>query len=183
VPAAVARYGGEGASDMALNVASGASGKTSERTFKIRRKARAVGEAMRFAKLAVSGCGSDCRSATALAVAELAENMIKYGARGDEAGTIAISVGSGVVRIRSLSATERVEDARVAKETIRRVSTTPKVKELYRKRLAELLKTPTLPRTRLGLLRITFEGDFKLSCSFEPPFLEIVAERRCSDRR
>ena len=169
---------------MALNVASRSSGKALERTWKVRREARAVAEAMRFAELAIAACGSECRRATAMAVAELTENLLKYGAGTEaaEVGTIAISVHSGVVRIRVVNVAARAEDARFVRETISRISSGSSAKALYRRRLAELLKNPALPRAQLGLLRIAFEGGFKLSCQFEPPFMEIVAERRCDEK-
>ena len=176
---------GRGATNVPLNVTSGATGSPPERVWKVRREARAVAEARRFAELAISSCSADCRRATSMVVAELTENLLKYGGNDDdsEAGTIAISVRAGLVRIRVSNVPKRAEDARLVREMIARISTAPNVMQLYRSRLGELLKNPALPRAQLGLLRIVFEGGFKLSCRFDPPFLEITAERSCGGEK
>jgi hypothetical protein len=54
--------------------------------------------------------------------------------------------------------------------------------DLYRARLRELFENPSLPKAQLGLLRVAFEGGFRLSYSFAPPQLEIVAERDFGER-
>jgi hypothetical protein len=168
---------------MSLNMASRPSGKL-ERTWHVRREPRAIVDAMRFAELAVPYCDAECQRATSMAIAELAENLLKYApAEGRDAGTIAIVIKDGVVRLRVMNVADRAEDARQARETINRLASVPNIAELYRQRLAELLKNPGLPRAQLGLLRIAFEGGFKLSCSYKPPSVEIVAERTCCGRR
>jgi hypothetical protein len=152
-----------------------------ERTCKLRRDRKAVDDARRFAELAVTTCDAECRQATALVVSEFAENLVKYGASetNTSAGTIGIAVESDTIRVRARNRVVSAEDARKAQETISTIAGSPSVMDLYRKRLRELFENPTLPRAQLGLLRVAFEGGFKLSCTYRGPELEIVAERRC----
>jgi hypothetical protein len=150
-----------------------------EKTWKVGRERMAVDEARRFAELAVAHCDSEGRSATAMAVSEFAENLIKYSqpVDGANAGTIGISVDPSVIRVRVTNTVVSAEDARRVQEIVSLVASATNVKALYRNRLEELFQNPSLPRAQLGLLRVAFEGGFRLSCSFDPPLLEIVAER------
>jgi hypothetical protein len=143
-----------------------------------------VEDARRFAELAVTYCDAACREATAMVVTELAENMVKYGAKeaGLFAGTISIVVDNGVIRVSAANEAASRRDAHGVKEAIGQISATADVRALYRSRLAELFANPGLARAQLGLLRAAFEGGFRLSCSYEAPALVIVAERSCTPR-
>ncbi len=156
-------------------------GPVSERTLTLPRRSAAVEDARRFAELAVSCCTPECREAVTLAVCELGENLIKYSDGPDEldAGTIGVSIDGDRVRIRAVNHVTSTEDARRVTEIVAQI-TGSDVKELYRARLQELFANPSLPRAQLGLLRMAFEGGFRLSCSVAGPELQIVAERSCS---
>jgi len=155
----------------------------SERTWRIPRDKAAVDDAMRFADLATSYCDAAAREAVVLAVAELAENVIKYGAANHNAGaaTLAIGVQGKVVRIRVKNPVNSGSDARSLIEAVSRISSSADVRSLYRTRLAQLFADPSLPRAQLGLLRIAFEGRFRLSCEYHDPFIELIAERTCDE--
>jgi hypothetical protein len=157
------------------------SARTVERSLKLLHSGKAVEEAKRLAELAVTCCDTQCRQAASMAAWELAENLLKYGAADPtkSAGTIAISVDNNLVRVRTTNTVNSPSDARRVQETVSRISMSASAKDLYRERLVELFGDPSQQRAQLGLLRIAFEGSFKLSCSFEPPLLEIVAERAC----
>ena len=139
-----------------------------------------VAEAKRFAELAVRSCGSVCRDAVILAACELAENLVKYGSEHPDprAGVLAISVRPTLVRVRATNAVRSAADARHVTTLVAQVSA-PKtsVQDLYRARLRALFAQPADPRAQLGLLRLAFEGGFRLSATFAAPLLEIVAER------
>jgi hypothetical protein len=152
-----------------------------ERTLALPRREAAVEDARRFAELAVSYCTPECREAVTLAVCELGENLIKYSASADElnVGTIGVSIEGDNVRVRAVNRVTSPEDARRVTEIVQKI-TVSDIKELYRARLQELFHNPSLPRAQLGLLRMAFEGGFRLSCSFEAPQLQIVAERPCT---
>jgi anti-sigma regulatory factor (Ser/Thr protein kinase) len=154
----------------------------SERTLKIVHRQQAVTDAMRFAELVVSHCDKACREAMVLAASELAENVAKYGAQNQDpgAGTISVSVAGNVTRIRATNTVTSPDDAQHVLNIVRRMAAKPSnVAELYRERLRELFDKPGTSRARLGLLRLAFEGGLRVSASFEPPLLEIVAERAC----
>jgi len=153
-----------------------------ERTLKIVHRQQAVTDAMRFTELVVSHCDKACREAMVLAASELAENVAKYGAQNQDpgAGTISVSVAGNVTRIRATNTVTSPDDAHHVLNIVRRMAAKPSnVAELYRDRLRELFDKPGTSRARLGLLRLAFEGGLRVSASFEPPLLEIVAERAC----
>jgi hypothetical protein len=160
----------------------GATTTAMERTWSFRGQATVV-DAVKFAELATSYCDERAREAAAMAVAELAENVVKYGVPGDRksAASIAIGVERKTVRIRVKNATKSPTDAASVMAMVAKISTSPSVSDLYRERLRELFQNPKLPRAQLGLIRIAFEGGFRLSCNYEAPVLEIVAERPCDE--
>ena len=154
-----------------------------ERTLKLTRRDAAIEDAQRFAAGAVSFCTPECREAVTLAVCELGENLIKYGGAPDDpnAGTISVSIEDDRVSVRATSRVSSAEDARRVHEIVARLAgPAVSVQELYRARLQQLFENPGLPRAELGLLRMAFEGGFRLSCRFEQSELHIVAERACT---
>ena len=157
-------------------------GAGDERTLRIARRYDAVDDARRFAEKAVSSCTPECREAVRLAVCELGENLIKYAEQNDatEAGTIGVSIDGPVVRVRAVNRVSSPSDAERVAEIVTQISRSGDgVRELYRARLIQLFQNPTLPRAQLGLLRMVFEGGFRLSCTFHAPELQILAERAC----
>jgi len=158
----------------------------SERTLRLVPKDSAVDDARRFAELAVSYCSPECQEAVSLAVCELGENVVKYGARGADAhaGTIGVGIDGDTIRIRATNRVGAPDDARRVADLISQISRKgADVRDLYRDRLKELFTNPELPRTQLGLLRMAFEGGFQLSCSVRGAELEITAERACDARK
>jgi hypothetical protein len=156
-------------------------GSLAERSCTIAREQSSIDDARRFAELALTYCEPACREAASMAVSEFAENLVKYSSskRGMKAGTIAISAEGGRVRIRARNDVGAQDDAQAVLATISKLAASGTAKDLYRARLSELFSNPSLPRAQLGLLRIAFEGSFRLSCSYVAPVLEITAERPC----
>jgi hypothetical protein len=155
-----------------------------ERTAKLGRGDQGVAEARRFAELAVSSCDAACREAIALAASELAENAVKYGVQETDSGAGSLSVGirANVARLSVTNKVANAADARNVLAIVRRVSAPDaKPAELYRARLQTLFSTPRASRAELGLLRLVFEGGFRLTASFDfdAQLLQIVAERPC----
>lgn len=162
------------------------SGGLEERTLRLVPVDSAVDDARRFAEHAVSYCSPECREAVSLAVCELGENVVKYGARGMDAhaGTIGVGIEGDTIRIRATNRVGAPDDARKVAELVSRISQKgADVRDLYRNRLKELFTDPSTPRTQLGLLRTAFEGGFRLSCSVRGAELEITAERACDARK
>lgn len=156
-----------------------------EKTYQVAREQASIEGARRFAEHALDHSDSACREAGAMAVLEFAENLAKYGTSDEgTAGTIGIRVRDTGVRIRVRNIASSREDAERVMEMVKEIESAPNLRELYRLRHRELFLDPSLPRVRLGLLRVAFEGGFRLSCSYVPPVLEITAERpsaRCGD--
>ena len=153
-----------------------------ERTLRLPRRTNALDEARRFADLAVRQCSEACREAVALAVTELGENLLKYGSQGDvaHAGTIGVGIEGDRIRVRAIGGVNSPDDARLVAGIVSKIATSDGGPgALYRDRLRELFDNPALPKAQLGLIRLAFEGGFRLSYSFAPPELEIVAERVC----
>ncbi len=158
-------------------------GADAERTLKLPRRDAALADAQRFAALAVTYCTPECQEAVTLAVCELGENLIKYSGNQDElhAGTIGVSCDGDRVRVRAVNQVTSVEDAQRVRELVAQIAGSGiAVRDLYRARLQQLFDNPDAPRAQLGLLRMAFEGGFRLSCSFDHSQLQIVAERACA---
>lgn len=153
-----------------------------ERSCKIVPGPRAVIEARRFAELAVHSCDQGLSEAAIMAVSELAENIVKYGAKTESvfAGSISIAIEQDVIRIRATNTVANDHEAEDVKSSIAQIASAADATSVYRARLAELLANPRLSRTQLGLFRIAIEGGFRMSCSYERPILAIVAERSFS---
>jgi len=153
-----------------------------ERTLRLPRRSSALDEARRFADLAVRQCSEVCREAVALAVTELGENLLKYGSQKDpaHAGTIAVGVEGDRIRVRAVGGVLSPDDVRSVAGIVGKLAASdPGAGALYRDRLRELFENPALAKAQLGLIRVAFEGGFRLSYSFAQPELEIIAERQC----
>jgi hypothetical protein len=134
-----------------------------------------------FATLVAERCDTACREAVVLAASELAENQVKYGVADPSgiAGMISIRLAPDLVRIRAVNNAKNHDDVTAVMSMISKIGSSQSVMGLYRERLRELFDTPHMPRAQLGLLRIAFECGFRLSCSYEPPRIEITAEGPC----
>jgi hypothetical protein len=153
----------------------------SERVLRITQRPNAFDEAKQFAEVALGSYGPTCKEAAVMAVWELTENVLKYGKPDTDAivGTIGIGAAGETIRISARSMAASFQNARSAMETISKIAASPNVSQLYRTRLRELFDHPEQAETRLGLLRVAFEGRFRLSCAYNPPYFEIIAERAC----
>ncbi len=153
------------------------SGNAEERICEVVRRQSSIAEARRLAEQLVAQSDPVCREVVAMAVQEFAENLAKYGTSEGAAGTITLRKEGRRVTIRVQNGACSPEDGERVTRMIAEINAAPSLRELYRLRQRELFDDPTLPRVRLGLLRVAFEGGFRLSCSYEHPLLEIVAER------
>jgi hypothetical protein len=151
------------------------------RTFQIPRHPRGAADVALQAGAAVAHAPADCREAVTLAASELCDNLISYG-RGSAPATLSIEDDHGTIRVRLVDPGCSTSDARAVQDQLQRLRAhEPRV--AYRARLSELLDNPSLPRARLGLLRLAFEGKFRLSARYDETRLELVAERDCSSAR
>jgi hypothetical protein len=155
-------------------------GGAEQRAFSVRKNPRGVNDIVALAAAVVAHQPTECREAVSMAVTELCENLVKY-VEGAAAGTLSVEDDRGTIRLRVVNPNCSSTDARLVRETVERLRTSDP-RELYRARLNELFANPNLPRARLGLLRVAFEGKFRLAVNYRAPVLEIVAERPCESR-
>ena len=119
----------------------------------------------------------ELRDAINMAASELAENLVKYGsaAMGRAAGTLSLHREPGAVSLCTENGASR-DDADLVTSTITTAQGAG-AEAAYLRRLEELACVSRTPYSRLGLLRILFEGGFDLSCRYEEPLLTIIAHR------
>jgi hypothetical protein len=151
------------------------SSSAEQRAFSVRKNPRGVNDIVAMAAAVVAHEPTECREAVSMAVTELCENLVKY-VEGAAAGTLSVEDDHGTIRLRVVNPNCSSTDARLVNETVERLRTSD-ARALYRERLTELFANPKLPRARLGLLRVAFEGKFRLAANYRAPVLEIVAER------
>jgi hypothetical protein len=145
------------------------------RAFSVRKNPKGVDDIVAMAAAVVAHEPSECREAVSMAVSELCENLVKY-VEGPAPGTLSVEDNQGMIRLRVVNPNCSSSDARLVRETVERLRTND-ARSLYRERLGELFANPKLPRAGLGLLRVAFEGKFRLAANYRAPVLEIVAER------
>ena len=152
-----------------------------ERSWRLSRGSDVLEAVKRYVELHPDFCHVTCRQAAAMATWELAGNVIKYGLEDAEGavGTITLGLFPNVVSIRTLNLVEARPNVSEAAGAIARLANGSSVTELYRRRLHELFENADHTRARLGLLRVAFEGGFRLSCHEEGRYLEIAAHRCC----
>lgn len=118
----------------------------------------------------------DVRNAATMAALELAENVLKHGAEGG-AGLVTMTVEKGEVVISTQNRVRSAKAAAAVSERIKRISEKD-ARELYITRMLEIMQGPNVPESGLGLLRIAYEGSFRLSCEVAGDRVHIQARRR-----
>ena len=133
----------------------------------------------------IDGC-----QALAMVTGELLENAIKYGDwSGDEGGAFRLRVWGDGVRGPQGSRTAHVQvespvkpdDPHVADllATLSWIASFPSAKEAYRAKLLEIAaESGDLTRSRLGLVRIAYEGSCSLRAELEGGVLRVTADSR-----
>lgn len=140
-----------------------------------------VKEAMSKAEAFLGKCGKcgDLISATVMCVSELIENAVKYGDRGPNGDKISfeMTIDEATIRVTVRHGVTNEEDVGRVIETIEELKRGSDPKQLYSKRLRELLNETRPSVSRLGLFRIAYEGEFRLDCSYTNQILAVSAER------
>jgi hypothetical protein len=133
----------------------------------------------------IDGC-----QALAMVTGELLENAIKYGAfRPDEGGAFRLRVWGEGVRGPQGSRDAHVEVENPVKEgdphvaellaTLKWIAGFPSAKEAYRAKLLEIAaETGDLSRSRLGLVRIAYEGNCTLRAELDGDVLRVTADSK-----
>jgi hypothetical protein len=121
------------------------------------------------------------RDALVLAVSELAENVVKYGAHGpDNRPTIAIHVTSSSIFIRSENLTRSEDDARLATEIVARLTgelaPPTDATAFYASKIEEALQQG-VQHSRQGFYRIAAIAGFGLRAEMDGRKLAVSGER------
>jgi hypothetical protein len=123
---------------------------------------------------------ADVRDAAVMVASELAENVIKYGEAldGDDCGYVSLAPGETAILIRTVNGVSSAGRAAAVMERIRAIQACEDVGALYASRMQQMLLNPSDVESQVGLLRIAYEGNFRLSSSYDGRVLVITAERR-----
>lgn len=124
----------------------------------------------------------ELKSATLMTVTELLENAVKYGKANPEIEGIEFNFTADDNRIIILVTNAVITEshARQIREHIAQVNATSNPEILYVNRLKELLENRKKGESKLGIYRIAYEGQFKLSCQYHNNILTVKAEREYS---
>jgi len=119
------------------------------------------------------------RTAATMAGLELAENVLKHGT-GSSTGSVTVSVREGEVVIATQNQVASTHRAEAVRARIQEIADKG-AREMYVRRMIELIEQPDAPGSGLGLFRIAYEGEFRLSCEVLGDRLCISARRRLDD--
>jgi hypothetical protein len=116
-----------------------------------------------------------------MSVTELLENAIKYG-RFEDKDSIGIKVirDDNTVIIEVVNRVARLDDLETAKEYIDMINASNDLKVLFTRQLQYLMENPVRERSRLGLFRMAYEGQFALSYDLKNDSLHITAKKQVS---
>lgn len=122
---------------------------------------------------------ADLREEVVMVASELAENVVKYGEPVEEAqsGSLQLVIENDFVRVISTNGVRSAERASHLAKALQSIRERDP-RALYLERMQELMANPGQAESQLGLLRIAFEGQFKLTHAYEASVLTITAERR-----
>jgi hypothetical protein len=121
---------------------------------------------------------ADTLDAIRMAAGELAENVVKFGDQvGGVTGQVTISRTADEVEIRTANRLSDTSRAQALSERLRKIDQTDDLQTQYADRFAAIVQGPEDQSTALGLLRIAYEGLFKLSCSYADATMTVVAAR------
>src|SRR5262245_45612889 len=119
------------------------------------------------------------REEVTMVASELAENVVKYGepVENAAAGSLQLVITDSSVIVTSTNGVRAGDRVRYLAEALERIRSSPDPRTLYLERMQELMANPSQTESRLGLLRIAFEGEFSLHHTYENNVLTITAER------
>ncbi len=114
----------------------------------------------------------------ALVASELVENAIKYGepvALAPQA-RFCFTISHGVIVIEVQNGVHRADQAQTVIDRIRQITESTDREMLYLERMQDLVVNPE-QQGQLGLYRISYEGQFELSCTYQDELLTVRATR------
>ncbi len=114
-----------------------------------------------------------------MTASELIENAVKHGSSPENGSGIQFEFSADEKQIK-ISVTNKInseEDYNVLKDNVNQIRASDNPEELYITRLCALMEDTKLNRSRLGLFRIAYEGEFELDYTFEDSIVTVTAIR------
>jgi len=125
-----------------------------------------------------SDLSPDTLDAIRMAAGELSENVVKFADRSDGvSGKVVISRTERTVEIRTANALRDPERATALLERLRSIEEGGDLEAQFVGRITEIIDKPDQQSTALGLIRVAYEGLFKLSCTYADATMTVVAAR------
>lgn len=122
----------------------------------------------------------DRRHTLAMVAGELLENAVKYADRGDEVTVFRVRLwGNEVDAFVQVSNPIAEDNAGVVMDTVGRIEGADSVAAAYCQRMLEISTSPSR-MSRLGLLRIAYEGGCALKADIQNHILTITASLPCA---
>lgn len=126
---------------------------------------------------AMAGRPRELREAAVMTATELVENAVKYSAEAGDPVRFSMAADDERVRIAVSNRIASPGDRDALASGVRRIRECGDSRLLYVRALYDLMNHPGGERTRLGLIRIAYEGQFVLACRFEGDRATLVATR------
>lgn len=123
----------------------------------------------------------DVRYATSMVAEELVSNAIKHGVSvpGTENAHISLTMLGNRIQIEVRNGVASAQVAEDLVQWIAQLTSAESKEQLYMSRLQQMLDDPS-QTGKLGLYRIGFEGQFRLSCHYSDHVLTVRAIREIS---
>lgn len=122
--------------------------------------------------------GEDICKAAAMAAAELIENAVKHSSSANTGTEIDLHADENQIIVTVTNVVRSAEDLQVFEDSVEKIKKSENLMELYLERLMELGNDPSESKTRLGLYRIAYEGEFGIDYELENDELKVIASRK-----
>jgi len=123
----------------------------------------------------------DLRHTLAMVAGELLENAVKYAHRSDDNTMFRLKIWGALTDVAFVQVANPVDDesAKLVIEQIENIRIASSVADAYFERMREIASRPSR-MSRLGLLRIAYEGGCELSAQLDDGILTITAAIRAA---
>ncbi len=120
---------------------------------------------------------TDLREASVMTASELIENGIKHSASDRFGVHFNLHVGDDKISISVENKVRSTEDLDVFISNVDEIKKSENPMDLYLERLMELSDDPKKSKTRLGLYRIAYEGEFNIDYKLDGDILTVIGSR------
>ncbi len=127
----------------------------------------------------------EVRNASKMTASELMENAVKYGTSVDQDTGISFEL-TATDRLVTITVTNRLLNTQDGEDAIQHldiIKASENPETLYLRRLQALMNDMSLQKTQLGLYRIAYEGQFRLSYTCDRHLISITAVRSIASKQ